>query len=553
MGILRESLDFERIESPLEKMRIGKKESDLIFIKEHEWDFSLPHIFRDFTVEELIRNFNDIPILVLKSNAKIYKYPTYVAISTDYHSDHKDTPEEAIAELKLDLFGIEESLKFTREGSNLEKIGIGKTAVIKDILNQLCIERFNAFQNSPTVYKKEIQNIKSIPENLKELNEKNAILLSRNDFLDLYKSDSKYIPYLDEILERIANFNPNKFEYHRTWTEVFWDLNKIDMLFNSPYNWVTDENIHILMDYKEKKTIEKIKELEPNKIFSICSQKNWYPELILYAIDHGATNLNIGSNEAIRKACERGDLLIAERLLKDPSVDPTQNTPDVKRYKQDEANFCIRRAAKNGHLDIVKLLLKDGRSDPSYKNNFALSAAITNKDKPMMDLLLSDKRVKEAVKYMPKTKQDELRLMKLVKESLLSFEKNKDAFSSLNIGMIDKVQRFMENLKNEFPESNWEWKINSDLSVDIFWPEFYKDRNPIFDISIEEYGLLPFYIKFNRIEGDFACSFTSKESLKSFPKFIKGNCEIFGKKTKEFNETDIRSICKIEKDLKIYP
>lgn len=550
MKIVRESLDFERTGSPFEKMGIGKKESDLLFVKEHEWDLSLPHIFKDFIIEELIKNFNNIPILILKSKTKI---PTYVAISTDYHSDHKDTPKEALAELKLDLFGIKESLKFTREGSNLEKMGIGKTAIIKNILYQLCNFRFDSFQSAPTAFKKEIQNIKSIPENLKDLNEKNSTLLSKDDFLDLYKNKLEYKLYLDEILERISNLNPKKFIYHESlnlWTEVFLDLNKLDLLLNSPYNWITEDNIHILMDYKEKKTIEKIKELDSNKIFSICSQKNWYPELILYAIDHGANNLNIGSNEAIRKACETGDLLIAEKLLKDPSVDPTQNTPDGKRYKQDEANFCIRRAAKNGHLDIVKLLLKDGRSDPSYRNNFALSAAITNRDKPMMDLLLSDNRVKEKIKFMPKTKQDELRFMKLVKESL-SFEKNKNPFTSLNIGIINKIQNFMEDLKKEFQGSHWGWKINPDHSIDIFWPKPYDSRNPIFDISVDEYSLLPSYIKFNKIEGDFACSFNAKESLKSFPKFIKGNCEIFGKKLKEFDESDIQSICKIEKDLKI--
>ena len=51
MKIVRESLDFERTGSPFEKMGIGKKESDLLFVKEHEWDLSLPHIFKDFIIE----------------------------------------------------------------------------------------------------------------------------------------------------------------------------------------------------------------------------------------------------------------------------------------------------------------------------------------------------------------------------------------------------------------------------------------------------------------------------------------------------------------------
>jgi hypothetical protein len=538
MKIVRESLniDFNREGTPLEKLKIGKKESDLIFIKEHEWDLSLPHILKRFTVEELIRDFKGIPILVLKSDSLV---TSYIAISTDYHSDHHNKPEEAISELKLDIFGIEESLKFTREGTSLEKIGVGRITMEKEVLK-------NLFRESPSI---------TPPENVKNLEESHmgniGALGFFTKYMDSKENDPGILPIYDSILQRISEFTPSKFDRMRFWIDnVYSKLGKMDLIWNSKNNWINGDTYGELLRIDPVKTREKTKKLGPNKAFSFAL-KTRDTDMMYWAIENGATNLNIGNNEAIQMASEIGDSKLVKLLLKDPIVDPVANTTDGKRYDQDQTNFCIRRAVKNGHLDVVRVLLEDGRSDPAYKSNSALSSALLNNDEKMCKLLLTDERVNNAIKYMGETSKKRLKKMGLLVKESLSFERNGGSFSSLNIGIINQVQKFMEDLKKDFPESRWDWKINEDLSIDIFFPNS-RGETGIFDISIIEYSILPSYIKFNIIDGEFDCSFKTKESLKSFPSIINRGCRIFSHGTTEFDENYIKNICDINGDLKLY-
>ncbi|MEM3858015.1 MAG: ankyrin repeat domain-containing protein [Candidatus Micrarchaeaceae archaeon] len=88
-------------------------------------------------------------------------------------------------------------------------------------------------------------------------------------------------------------------------------------------------------------------------------------------------------NEGIKISCLNGSYETTELLMSygaDPSVDN---------------NFCIICASEYRYTNIVYLLLKDSRVDPSDKNYSALKHAILNNDYNTIDMLISDKRIKE--------------------------------------------------------------------------------------------------------------------------------------------------------------
>ena len=135
-----------------------------------------------------------------------------------------------------------------------------------------------------------------------------------------------------------------------------------------------------------------------------------------------------------------------------------------------------------------------------------------------------------------------------MKESV-NFERGIEPKKSMGIGIEKKIFEFMTHLKEEFRLSSWKFKINKDYTIDIFW-EMFKPLN-IFDISSSQFALLPSYIKFNRIEGAFAGSFTTKESLKSFPNWVNGDVDIYCHEKPEFHEYEIKEICKINGKVRI--
>ena len=131
----------------------------------------------------------------------------------------------------------------------------------------------------------------------------------------------------------------------------------------------------------------------------------------------------------------------------------------------------------------------------------------------------------------------------------MNFERGQSPKSSMGVGRIHQINQWMEQLAEEFYPGkrrnniSWGWEINPDFTINIFC----KKNQGVFDISIDTYSELPEFIKFNIIDGDFACNFFSKESLKCFPKIIKGYAEFYGRNfRREFTKEDIESICKIE-------
>jgi len=156
----------------------------------------------------------------------------------------------------------------------------------------------------------------------------------------------------------------------------------------------------------EKKVEELLDDSSPNKLFSIALYGQ-DPTMMELAIKKGATNVNIGHNAAVQWAAANNKLSILKILLKNPLVDPGDNTVDGARYSRDERNDAIRRAAQNGHVEAVKLLMKHPKVDPSAKNNFALRHSLKMGHYKVSELLLNDKRVRESI-----AKEDLIKLMK---------------------------------------------------------------------------------------------------------------------------------------------
>jgi Ankyrin repeats (3 copies) len=86
--------------------------------------------------------------------------------------------------------------------------------------------------------------------------------------------------------------------------------------------------------------------------------------------------------EALRWACEHGDIDIVRMLLADPRVDPSEASQDA-----------IKWASNEGHMEIVRMLLADPRVDPSADDQIALRLASHNGHTEIFRTLLADTRV----------------------------------------------------------------------------------------------------------------------------------------------------------------
>ncbi len=136
--------------------------------------------------------------------------------------------------------------------------------------------------------------------------------------------------------------------------------------------------------------------------------------------------------------------------------------------------------------------------------------------------------------------------MRLVREYIefehIDFNRQGSAQQKLDIGEGHRIEAWMK--EHDF-DSN-EYRINSDFTIDILI-----DANLV-GYNIEE---LPDFIEFNTIFGGFYAGGNPWQSLKGFPKKIKGDLQInspsaFSGYMKKFTEEEIRKI--IEVDGKIY-
>lgn len=286
---------------------------------------------------------------------------------------------------------VRESISFTRSGNPTETMRIGKAGLFIQIIEEIR----NEFAWDPEKDKD------LIPQNLYQLSEKNLYGIDTKKFLKLYSREYKnknsvICEILKEIMDKILTFNPNKLEHHAGfWVQLFFFLGRAEDIWSNP-KWINDYTFNEFRQYDLKRTIEETKKLGTNKAFLLGSTRG-ERELEIWGIENGATNLDHTYNEPIQNACEKGDIELVKLLLASPIVDPGANTKNGKRYKTDETNFCIRRAAKEGHLEVVKLLLNDKRVNPASKGNWALSAALSNENLKMCQLLLTNKKVQDNI------------------------------------------------------------------------------------------------------------------------------------------------------------
>ena len=136
----------------------------------------------------------------------------------------------------------------------------------------------------------------------------------------------------------------------------------------------------------------------------------------------------------------------------------------------------------------------------------------------------------------------------LVRESI-SFERGVDPKVILGIGEYSLIKKWMDDIT--LPEIHYRSKackytINNDLTINVeaVYPE------GAFDISYDDL-IIPEYIKFGNIKGDFAACFETKESLRSFPSYVSGYVHLYYKIQCEFTEKDIYNICNIDGPLTI--
>jgi hypothetical protein len=144
INIVRESLNFNRIGSPIKKMEIGQEDNKK-FIEETDWytirSFRNPDFFKRAKPIDLIRNYKGFPILVYEiDNKRTTKILLYMATSTIDETSAYETKEEAIKYMKKRISnyirrtGLSERLEFNREGSPIEKIDIGQKEIDRQII-----------------------------------------------------------------------------------------------------------------------------------------------------------------------------------------------------------------------------------------------------------------------------------------------------------------------------------------------------------------------------------------------------------------------------------
>jgi hypothetical protein len=129
-------------------------------------------------------------------------------------------------------------------------------------------------------------------------------------------------------------------------------------------------------------------------------------------------------------------------------------------------------------------------------------------------------------------------VMKLVREHINEvFTDDSDPIQDMGIGMLTRIKEWFDISDIKFHVENL--KIRKDGKINASQV----------DISYEKYHIIPWYIKFGKISGDFSCSFSDKNELKQLPKYIGGKLNIFPgptHNTTNFTKKDILKICKIK-------
>jgi hypothetical protein len=291
------------------------------------------------------------------------------------------------------LIGFNEAQGFTREGTPVEQIGVGRIAVFQELLKEIAYD---------SLVKK--GDFSMFPTNMGEVTQDKMYIIDTRKFIYEYGNtpkDSVKYDLMTKIMDKVPSMNPNKLEHNAAgWVRVFFTFNRMDEIWNAPKTWINEHTWIELRQMDEDTLVEKAKEQLTVNRCMVLSTEYGSPKLQKWALENGCTNANTRSNEAIQQASRRGQLELVRLLLTHPEVDPADTTIDGKRYKNDERQYCVRQAAKEGFPLVVELLMKDKRVDPSYRNNWALAQAVANHHIEVCKVLVRDQRVRDKINYM---------------------------------------------------------------------------------------------------------------------------------------------------------
>ena len=148
--------------------------------------------------------------------------------------------------------------------------------------------------------------------------------------------------------------------------------------------------------------------------------------------------------------------------------------------------------------------------------------------------------------------------MKLVKESL-SFERGQSPKISMGVGIIAKIENWLDHMGVENYTINPDFTINTKGGVYL-------------NHYLFESGEFPKFIQFNKINGSFNCQSSSLSTLRGCPKWVGWNFDcshnmlksleyapsfvgmdfICNNNSIQFNIEDIRKNCEFSENSKIY-
>ena len=258
-----------------------------------------------------------------------------------------------------------------------------------------------------------------------------------NDGDDRTKTAVKEL--LEEFLSGKKKWRKNKMYY------LVPVLADAGLLFDPQYMVLTPGTWEsIAYKYPESSKDFAMKYFKPNQIYSV-GVNNGDPDLMKDGIKKGATNLGIGGTEVFEIPLKTDDGELLKMLLANSDADPgelfvtrTRNWDTRKTYERDESNRALRNAARDGKINTFKVLFEDPRSNPAATNNFALKHAIKGGYWEIVDILLTDKRVREKVHLIPKNAQQKLKDAGLAKEyglfESVKFERGKDPREVMGVG-----------------------------------------------------------------------------------------------------------------------
>jgi hypothetical protein len=165
MGIIRESLNFERGLEPKTSMDVGKSHLDQKIMDETDWAIDLEKHSFLYDIIKLIRNYRGYPILILK-NKQQESYPYRAISERGVFGDYQSTPEKALANLKKSIdneiakenashdawkasLKKNESLDFERGLDPKKAMGIGRFSGPKKEVEAKILQLMNKIVSDP--------------------------------------------------------------------------------------------------------------------------------------------------------------------------------------------------------------------------------------------------------------------------------------------------------------------------------------------------------------------------------------------------------------------